>query len=148
MLLFRSLSILLTLFIIRVHSGILYPRPSETREVVSLDGFWKFALSNNSRGYDEKWYQFDFSNANNFDIKIMAVPSSYNDIGADTELRDHVGPVWYQRKIFPPSSWSDKIVWIRFGSVCREANVVSIQFLNCNVSKINTGSFSGLMMNW
>lgn len=122
-----SLLVSLALFL-RVESGILYPRPSETREVVSLDGFWTFALSNSTRGYTEKWFLISLSQTNNIDTKIIPVPSSYNDIGADAELRDHVGPVWYQRKIFPPKSWSDKIVWIRFGSVCRKADVVSASF--------------------
>lgn len=55
----------------------------------------------------------------------MPVPASYNDITEDSALRDHVGTVWYDRKFFVPGSWSDKRVWIRFGSVHYEAHVVN-----------------------
>lgn len=40
--------------------GILFPRESETREVVSLDGLWNFALApttDPSMGHREAWYQ-------------------------------------------------------------------------------------------
>lgn len=57
----------------------------------------------------------------------MPVPSSYNDITEDYDLREHVGTVWYDRKFFLPASWSqNKLVWIRFGSVHYEAFVVCI----------------------
>lgn len=57
----------------------------------------------------------------------MPVPSSYNDITEDYDLREHVGTVWYDRKFFLPASWAQsKLVWIRFGSVHYEAFVVGI----------------------
>lgn len=59
----------------------------------------------------------------------MPVPASYNDITEDSELRDHVGTVWYDRKFFIPNTWIDKKVWIRFGSVHYEAFVVSILYI-------------------
>lgn len=40
--------------------GILYPKESETREVLSLDGLWNFALPENSRpfeGFEDHWYK-------------------------------------------------------------------------------------------
>lgn len=40
-----------------VQAGILYPRESETREVKSLDGIWRFRPSNNTaQGFKEKWF--------------------------------------------------------------------------------------------
>ena len=42
------------------HGGILYPRPSETRQVVSLDGLWNFVVPQPNRplqGFDEHWYK-------------------------------------------------------------------------------------------
>lgn len=106
--------------------GLLYPRDSETREVRSLDGMWKFARSNTtnpSQGIREKWFLSDLEN--HVAVMEMPVPSSYNDITEDSALRDHVGTVWYERKFFVPKSWSEQIVWIRFGSVHYEAYVVS-----------------------
>ncbi len=43
-----------------IHGGILYPKPSESREIITLDGIWKFVIANRSdqqRGFEEKWYQ-------------------------------------------------------------------------------------------
>lgn len=31
-----------------VQSGILYPKVTKTRDLLSLDGLWKFSLSNNA----------------------------------------------------------------------------------------------------
>lgn len=110
----------------KVTEGLLYPRESETREVRSLDGIWKFARSNvtnPSQGIREKWFKSNLEDS----VKVidMPVPSSYNDITEDATLRDHVGTVWYERQFFVPKSWADQTVWIRFGSVHYEAYVVS-----------------------
>lgn len=40
--------------------GILYPRESETRQVVSLDGLWNFVVPNTSNpfiGFEYYWYK-------------------------------------------------------------------------------------------
>ncbi|XP_044253133.1 beta-glucuronidase-like [Tribolium madens] len=107
-------------------AGILYPRASETRDLISLDGLWNFALTNTTdplRGHIEKWFQVNLNTIDELDIQTMPVPASYNDIGTDTSLRDHVGPVWYQRNFFVPKAWNGEKVWIRFSSVCRAAEV-------------------------
>lgn len=109
-------------------AGILYPRPSESRELLSLDGLWNFALTNSTdpiKGHIDEWYSINFRELDELDIQLMPVPASYNDLGTDPDLRDHVGPVWYQRTFFVPKSWSGQKVWIRFSSVCRAAEVVS-----------------------
>lgn len=63
------------------------------------------------------------------DIYLMPVPSSYNDIPTTSEARDHVGPVTYEKTFFIPSSWrSNKRIWLRFGSVCYSAQVVSNKY--------------------
>lgn len=59
----------------------------------------------------------------------MPVPSSYNDITTSSELRDHLGAVWYQRTFFVPSSWREQRVFVRFGSVHYLAQVVIILYL-------------------
>lgn len=67
----------------------------------------------------------------------MPVPSSYNDISAEINLRDHIGTVWYERKFFIPHSWNmDQRIWLRFGSVHYAAIVVSYQmdFTVCPVT--------------
>lgn len=56
----------------------------------------------------------------------MPVPASYNDIGEDASLRDHVGLVWYDRRFHVPPWWikEEQRVWLRFSSVHYAAQVV------------------------
>lgn len=56
----------------------------------------------------------------------MPVPSSYNDVTQDPNIRDHIGWVWYQRDFFLPKSWKTQRVGVRFGSVNYHAIVVYI----------------------
>ena len=68
--------------------GILYPRASESREQINLDGLWKFVVANKSdqnEGFIEKWYLKDLKHLKeNLD---MPVPSSYNDVTQDPLIR-------------------------------------------------------------
>ncbi|XP_030384762.1 beta-glucuronidase-like isoform X2 [Scaptodrosophila lebanonensis] len=104
----------------RPTTGLLYPRESETREVRSLDGLWRFIKSNSSdsqQGLLEKWYELGLEQTG-IPTMAMPVPASYNDITVHAALRDHVGIVWYERSFFPPNSWErEQRVWLRFGSV-------------------------------
>ena len=46
-------------WIAAAHGGILYPRASESREVVTLDGMWRFTTANLSmqnQGFEERWF--------------------------------------------------------------------------------------------
>jgi beta-glucuronidase len=55
----------------------------------------------------------------------MPVPSSYNDVTQDSDIRDHIGWAWYHRDFFVPRTWKSQRVNIRFGSVNYFAIVVS-----------------------
>jgi beta-glucuronidase len=51
-------------------SGVLYPRESESREVVSLDGIWKFRTSpaeDQEKGFRNKWFLTNFEEVSNED---------------------------------------------------------------------------------
>lgn len=105
-------------------AGILYPRESESREVRSLDGLWEFSTTpppESLQAYTQQWFgKLGMSKM------LMPVPASYNDITEDKKLRDYVGAVWYQKNFYVPKSWSkNQRVWIRFGSICYSAEVVS-----------------------
>lgn len=105
---------------------ILYPRESETREVRTLDGLWNFAVpptANKSLGFYQQWYSHDLNRNEQVSSILMPVPSSYNDITQDAELRDHLGVVWYDRTFFVPKSWASQRVWLRFSSVSYAAQV-------------------------
>ena len=53
----------------------------------------------------------------------MAVPSSYNDLLENTQLREHVGLVWYERECFVPLTWRDRRVVLFVGSANHHASV-------------------------
>ncbi|BES95793.1 beta-glucuronidase [Nesidiocoris tenuis] len=104
--------------------GILYPRASEKRVLMSLDGIWQFRAANStSEGIEYKWYKNRLSKTGA--TIPMPVPSSYNDITQEKSLREHVGTVWYERHFFVPDSWrqNGQRVWLRFGSVHYSARV-------------------------
>ncbi|CAG9833024.1 unnamed protein product [Diabrotica balteata] len=103
-----------------INGGILYPRLSKTRDLLSLDGIWRFSLVING-SVD---YSGGLSNLpEDKDLHLMPVPSSFNDIPTTTTARDHYGPVYYERIFEIPSSWKGKRIWLRFGSVCYSAQV-------------------------
>ncbi|XP_063225193.1 beta-glucuronidase-like isoform X1 [Bacillus rossius redtenbacheri] len=97
--------------------GVLYPQQSETREVKTLDGIWRFRTSppgDQEAGFTQSWY------ASALDQWInMPVPASYNDVTVNASIRDYVGWVWYQREFFVPGRWKEDglRVFLRFGSV-------------------------------
>jgi beta-glucuronidase len=116
--------------------AILYPQDSEKRETKSLDGLWSFVLEPpNSIGYGflAKWWKLDLSLMEN--ATVMPVPSSYNDIDAKIELRDHVGWAWYQRTFHVPESWKASRTVIRFGSV----NYYGLVWINGKLATAHTG---------
>ncbi|XP_064089809.1 beta-glucuronidase-like isoform X6 [Macrobrachium nipponense] len=99
--------------------GGLYPRESASREVKSLDGLWNFRLAplqDPDKGFREEWYSQPLSLSG--PVISMAVPSSYNDVTQDKDLRDHIGWAWYDRTFIVPQRWqADKQrVVLRLGS--------------------------------
>ncbi|CAG9770247.1 unnamed protein product [Ceutorhynchus assimilis] len=109
---------ILLLLLALARGGILPVKPSETRDVINLDGLWYFTTDAN---FVENIEEADDLGQG---LNLMPVPSSYNDIATSLILRDHVGSVWYKKYFFVPGSWSSKRVWIRFGSVCYNASVI------------------------
>ncbi|XP_045773325.1 beta-glucuronidase isoform X3 [Maniola jurtina] len=105
--------------------GALYPQESETRYLRNLDGIWNFRKSpvDPEYGYRNGWYEQDLEKTGA--VIPMPVPSSYNDIGEDASLRDHVGLVWYDRRFHVPMWWArtEQRVWLRFSSVHYAAQV-------------------------
>lgn len=97
----------------------LYPVENEIRQVKNLNGIWKFKKEERyEQGFKEKWYEKSLK-----DFIEMPVPASYNDIGTDSSLRDHVGWVWYEREFTIPRAWAEERKVLRFGSVTHHAVV-------------------------
>ncbi|KAH9511727.1 hypothetical protein DERF_010166 [Dermatophagoides farinae] len=107
----------------------LYPWPTETRQTMSLDGVWTFRITDYSYNNELYGFQHDWFNKS-LDLiddhyERMPVPSSFNDITENRDIRDFVGWSWYDRKFFLPIDFhSNKMdVILRFGSVNYKAVV-------------------------
>jgi beta-glucuronidase len=96
----------------------LRPQDTRTRERKNLDGLWRFALDADCGGRAEGWFAAPLVTG-----QEMAVPASYNDIAVDATVRDHVGPVWYERMVWVPAGWADRRVVLHFESVTHRATV-------------------------
>jgi beta-glucuronidase len=95
---------------------VLAPRQSSTRERISLDGLWRFALDPAGAGRDERWWASELPGDGE-----MAVPASFNDILPTRDARDHVGDVWYQRTVRVPRGWDGQRIVLRFDAATHRA---------------------------
>ncbi|XP_064620167.1 beta-glucuronidase-like isoform X2 [Lineus longissimus] len=107
--------------------GMLYPRDSESREIKSLDGMWKFRIDasrSRAEGLTQKWYTKPLEETG--PVIPMPVPSSYNDITQEKSIRDFVGWAWYQREFYVSSSWKHNRIVLRLDS----AHYFAVVWLN------------------
>ena len=93
----------------------LKPQSSPTRELVGLDGLWRFALDTTVPA--SPWAATLPSTLE------AAVPASYNDLFADAAIRDHVGWVWYQRTVRVPRGWAGERIFVRLDAATHEGVV-------------------------
>ncbi|NGY65282.1 beta-glucuronidase [Lentzea sp. NEAU-D13] len=93
----------------------LKPRNTATRELVNLDGLWRFAVD--TPAVPEPWRSVLHG------ATEAAVPSSYNDLFVDPEIRDHVGWVWYQRTVRIPRGWAGGRVVVRVDAATHAGKV-------------------------
>lgn len=100
-----------------LYDSMLYPIESSQRYVVDLCGYWKFKIDTDHNGREKGW------STGLVDSVLMAVPSSFNDIFTEKNIRDHAGDVWYERTFFVPKEWENKNLEIRFGSATHRAEV-------------------------
>lgn len=110
----------------------LYPIFTESRNIIDLNGIWRFKLDN-GKGISEKLYENPLT-----DFISMPVPSSYNDLVEDKNVRDHVGWVWYERTFNIPKNLIDERIVLRFGSATHEAKV----YLNGNLLMEHKGGYT------
>ncbi|WNM31937.1 beta-glucuronidase [Streptomyces sp. Li-HN-5-11] len=93
----------------------LKPRSTATRELVNLDGLWRFAVD--TAVGEHPW-------TGPLDTPLeAAVPASYNDLFTDSAIRDHVGRVWYQRSVRVPRGWAGERVLLRLDAATHEGKV-------------------------
>src|SRR3954464_2244950 len=96
----------------------LSPRESPTRERLSLDGLWRFALDREGRGRGDRWW----AGALPGDAEVP-VPASFNAVLPGREALDHIGDVWYQRDVRIPRGWQDERMALRFDAASHRAVV-------------------------
>ncbi len=96
----------------------LRPQNSATRDARRLDGLWSFTHDPLSIGHTEHWWSAPLP-----DAVLLPVPSSFNDVLAQNDLRNHVGDVWYQRTIVVPFGWTDQRMLLRFDAATHRATV-------------------------
>ncbi|KFY79239.1 hypothetical protein V499_01733, partial [Pseudogymnoascus sp. VKM F-103] len=71
----------------------LKPQRSLSRDLVNLDGLWKFSVATSANSTAQPW-----TGPLVTDLECP-VPASYNDIFVDRAIHDHVGWVYYQRDV-------------------------------------------------
>ncbi len=96
----------------------LYPQENESRELRDLSGIWRFKRDPRNEGRRERWFARPLPGT-----IAMPVPSSYNDVTQDVELRDHVGDVWYERRFAATPSLAGRRVVLQFASATHAARV-------------------------
>ncbi|KAL4798433.1 glycosyl hydrolases family 2, TIM barrel domain-containing protein [Aspergillus venezuelensis] len=109
----------------------LKPQPSHTRDLISLDGLWSFALA------------ADNSTSTPWTSPLpkgleCPVPSSYNDIFVDRSIHDHVGWVYYQRTVTVPRGFKGQRYFLRFESATHEGRV----YVNDRFVKGHVGGYT------
>ena len=79
-----------------IEYSMLYPKVTETRRCVSMDGMWKFKLDGESEGEKKNW-----GNGIPGD-EVIPVPASFQDFYTEKDIREFAGDMWYETEFFVP----------------------------------------------
>ncbi len=96
-------------------SSYLYPKVTTSRQLFNMNGLWKFKVDKKNEGRNKEWY------LGLEDYRSIAVPSSYNDLFTEANIRDHLGDVWYQKDFYYHNNEQRHV--LRFSSVTMRASV-------------------------
>ena len=94
----------------------LKPVDNAARETRKLDGLWQFKLAETGAGQAQGWWKASLAQS-----REVAVPSSYNDLFPEVEVRDHVGDAWYQTTLRVPMGWQGRRTVLRFDAATHRA---------------------------
>jgi len=89
---------------------------SQTRQLISLNGTWEFAIDSSNRGANENW-QNGIPATFTRDVEI---PHTWN-IEPGTE--EYAGMAWYQKEIRIQDGWKSRNIRLKFNGVYRDAIV-------------------------
>ena len=111
----------------------LKPQNSPTRELINLDGLYRFRVDHEQAGIRDGWQN------STLDTTLeMGVPASYNDVFTDPAIREHVGYVWYQRQVRVPRGWSEERIHLRLDSATHSGKV----FVNETLVAEHSGGYT------
>lgn len=116
--------------------SMLYPRETNSRRVVSLDGMWKFQIDFNSVGRIQGWKD-GLPNPD-----LIPVPASFQDFYTEKEIREFTGDVWYETEFFLPREWEGNEAAIRFGCATHRAEV----YINGTKVTVHEGGFTPFLV--
>ena len=111
--------------------SVLYPVNTVSRQVLSLDGMWRFKIDWDSAGREEKWQE----GLSGFDM--IPVPASFQDFYTTKEIREFVGDVWYETDVMVSSVYKEKGIFLRFGCATHFAQV----YVNGQLAGAHEGGF-------
>lgn len=111
----------------------LKPQNSPTRELINLDGLYRFQVDHEQAGIRDGW-----QNSTLDTVLEMGVPASYNDVFTDPAIREHVGYVWYQRQVRVPRGWSEERIHLRLDSATHSGKV----FVNETLVAEHSGGYT------
>ncbi len=111
----------------------LYPIMTNSRMLSDLSGIWNFKLDKGGTGFTENWAGKVLEES-----RTIAVPSSFNDLFDQAEIRDFWGWAFYQRTFAIPSfvKESQRVI-LRCDAVTHKAKV----FLNGKLVGEHKGGF-------
>lgn len=108
----------------------LYPKVNNYRNLLSLDGIWKFKCDFETENIKPEHSLTDY--------EYMAVPGSFNDQTLDLKVRQHSGYFWYETDFNLPKNFFNERIVLRFGSVTHEAWI----YVNGNEACHHKGGFT------
>lgn len=111
----------------------LKPQNSPTRDLINLDGLYRFQVDHEQAGIRDGW-----QNSTLDTVLEMGVPASYNDVFTDPAIREHVGYVWYQRQVRVPRGWSEERIHLRLDSATHSGKV----FVNETLVTEHSGGYT------
>lgn len=119
-----------------MQKSMLYPRETNCRRVVSLDGMWKFQLDFSSSGRTQGW-ECGLPNPD-----LIPVPASFQDFYTEKDIREFTGDVWYETEFFLPGEWEGKEAALRFGCATHRAEV----YINGKKAAVHEGGFTPFLV--
>ncbi len=96
----------------------LYPQTNDFRLALRLDGVWDFRKDPRDEGVSGRWFSRQPSG-----VIPMPVPSAFNEMTADPDLRDYFGAAWYFTTFTAPRLPASGRCVLRFGAAAHHAAV-------------------------